>query len=53
MAIGIGVRDFAFPTIDRRMIIGGILAAVTAHMCRYGRGTSAPGVDGMCLDLTA
>jgi Flp pilus assembly protein CpaB len=29
MAIGIGVRDFALPTIDRRMIIGGILAAVT------------------------
>lgn len=30
MAIGIGVRDIALPNIDRRRIIGGILAAITA-----------------------
>lgn len=30
MAVGIRVRDIALPTVDRRMIVGGILAAVAA-----------------------
>lgn len=30
MALGVGVRDFALPTFDRRMVIGAILAAVAA-----------------------
>lgn len=30
MALGISVRDFAFPSVDRRMIVGGILAAIAA-----------------------
>lgn len=30
MAIGVGVRDITLPNIDRRMIIGGILAAIAA-----------------------
>jgi Flp pilus assembly protein CpaB len=30
MALGLSVRDIALPSIDRRMIIGGILAAIAA-----------------------
>ncbi len=30
MAIGVGIRDISLPHVDRRMIIGGILAAITA-----------------------
>lgn len=30
MALGVSVRDIALPSIDRRMIIGGILAAIAA-----------------------
>ena len=30
MALGVRVRDIALPTVDRRMVIGAILAAVAA-----------------------
>jgi len=30
MAIGVGVRDITLPNVDRRMILGGILAAIAA-----------------------
>ncbi len=30
MALGVNVRDIALPTFDRRMVIGGILAAIAA-----------------------
>jgi Flp pilus assembly protein CpaB len=30
MALGVGVRDIVLPTVDRRMVLGAILAAVAA-----------------------